>query len=108
MLQNVIISGSYGIFEPNDEYQALLDKKGLNWWDMEARTDKEIVKFVEDHYYDNECEVSLIGKEDYQYVSVDEVDTSIPWTINEYDGAEYVKYIKYSVIDKELNYCKFD
>ena len=34
-----------------------------------------------------------------------EVDTSRPWTILEYDGAEYIQYLDYDIIDKDMNYC---
>lgn len=36
-----------------------------------------------------------------------EVDTIRPWTIKEYDGAEYIKYLdEQKLVDKELNYWK--
>ena len=35
-----------------------------------------------------------------------EVDTTRPWRITDYDGLEYVQYLDYVVIDKELNYCE--
>lgn len=38
--------------------------------------------------------------------SISDVDITRPWTIEEYDGSEYVKYLdRYGVI-KELNYYK--
>lgn len=42
-----------------------------------------------------------------EFYFIAEVDTSRPWTILEYDGAEYVQYLDYSIIDKNLNYCEF-
>lgn len=48
----------------------------------------------------------LIGNGDGQVsnLSIMNVDISRPWTIEEYDGSEYVKYLDgYSVV-KELNY----
>ena len=38
---------------------------------------------------------------------IKEVDTSRPWTILDYDGSEYVQYLDYNIIDKDLNYCKY-
>lgn len=35
-----------------------------------------------------------------------EVDTSKKWTLSEYDGAEYIKYLDYKCISEELNYWK--
>ena len=39
-------------------------------------------------------------------IMLEEVDTSRPWTILDYDGAEYIQYLDFDVIDKESNYCK--
>ena len=37
--------------------------------------------------------------------SIVDVDTTRPWTIKEYDGAEYIEYLdENKLIDKELNY----
>lgn len=39
--------------------------------------------------------------------TIQEVDTSRPWTIEEYDGAEYIKYLDgYELVDSECNYYK--
>lgn len=35
-----------------------------------------------------------------------DVDTSRPWTILDYDGAEYIQYLDFDVVDVESNYCK--
>ncbi|MED3562320.1 hypothetical protein [Bacillus xiapuensis] len=106
-MQKVVISGCYGGFEPNKKFQNLLNEKGLNWWEIKARTDKDIIKFVEDNFR-NDYQVDQLGKENYQYVNIAEVDTSISWTIEEYDGAESIHYIKYKVIDPDLNYCEYE
>jgi hypothetical protein len=42
-----------------------------------------------------------------EFYFIAEVDTSRPWTILEYDGSEYIQYLDYKVIHKDLNYCKF-
>lgn len=103
----VIISNCYGGFEPNKEYQELLNKKGLSWWEIKARTDSEIIDFVEENII-NQYGVAKIGIENYQCVSVAKVDISIPWTIEQYDGAESIQYIKYKVLDDAINYCEFE
>lgn len=36
-----------------------------------------------------------------------EVDTSRPWKIENYDGAEYVQYLDYVVINEDINYCDY-
>ena len=35
------------------------------------------------------------------------VDVSRPWKIEEYDGAEYIQYLDYKVINQDINYCNF-
>ena len=71
---------------------------------------------LEDFLKDNfECIVCIdnskyfIYNKKLKYISsleIVEVDTSRPWTIEEYDGAEYIKYLDYEILDKELNYGK--
>ena len=39
-------------------------------------------------------------------IVLEEVDISRPWTILDYDGAEYIQYLDYDIIDAESNYCK--
>lgn len=40
------------------------------------------------------------------FYSIHDVDISRPWRIADYDGSEYVQYLDYNIVDKELNYCK--
>ena len=35
-----------------------------------------------------------------------DVDISRPWTILDYDGAEYIQYLDFDVVDAESNYCE--
>lgn len=37
---------------------------------------------------------------------IEKVDNSIPWTLNDYDGAESIKYLEPIKVDDELNYWK--
>lgn len=100
----VILQGSYGVFEPSDEFAELIKSKGYkSLWSISARTDKDLVKYVEQH--SNEHGI-LTGKEEFEYVRVVEVDTSRPWTIDDYDGAESILYLDYEVIDKNLNFVR--
>ena len=49
----------------------------------------------------------FIYNKNLKYISsleIVEVDISRPWTIEEYDGAEYIKYLDYEITNKELNY----
>lgn len=38
--------------------------------------------------------------------SIVDVDTSKPWTIEEYDGSEYIKYLEFELVDEKYNYYK--
>lgn len=63
---------------------------------------------------DNEIIVEFDGRPVYCYksnegyissFSIIDVDTTRPWTIAEYDGAEYVQYLdEDKLVDEELNY----
>ena len=102
----VILSPNHGGFRPNSLFQTFLQERGYDWHQLQARTDEEVIAFVEEHA-DKEHKVAFLSRYDYEYLKVIEVDTSIPWTIQEYDGAEYIKTLEYEVIDEELNYIRF-
>lgn len=38
------------------------------------------------------------------FYEIKDVDASRPWTICEYDGYEYLQYLDYEIVDKNLNY----
>lgn len=64
-----------------------------------------IVDYIEEHG-------EFISKHDNIYklsnslYSIVDVDISRPWRITSYDGSEYVEYLDYNVVNKELNYCE--
>ena len=39
-------------------------------------------------------------------MQIAEVDITRPWTIEEYDGKEYIRYLDVDVIHENINYCK--
>ena len=39
-------------------------------------------------------------------MQIAEVDTTRPWTIENYDGKEYIRYLDVDVIHEDINYCK--
>ena len=49
---------------------------------------------------------TYLFKNENLIVSVVDVDTTRPWTILTYDGAEYVQYLDYDYIDKHVNFCE--
>ena len=49
---------------------------------------------------------TYLFKEDQVTLSIIDVDTSRPWSIEKYDGAEYVQYLDYDIIDKKINFCE--
>lgn len=101
----VILSTNHGGFHPNVLFQRFLQERGYQWYELQARTDEEVIAFVEDHAKVHG--VALLSEYDYEYLTVVKVDTSIPWSIEEYDGAEYIKTLEYEVIDEALNYIRF-
>ena len=40
-------------------------------------------------------------------ISIQEVDNSRPWKIENYDGSEYIQYLDYKIIDENSNYCDY-
>lgn len=106
---DVIISPSFGSFEPNPRFKKFLNELGYHTFsDIKARTDERVIEFVKNHVgekYEG-IEVAFLGREKHQYLSIEKVDASKPWTIDNYDGAEYIRYLVVEVVDPELNYCK--
>ena len=49
---------------------------------------------------------TYLFKEDNVILNIVDVDTSRPWSIETYDGAEYVQYLDFSYIDKNINFCE--
>ena len=49
---------------------------------------------------------TYLFKEDNVILNIVDVDTSRPWCIEKYDGAEYVQYLDYDIIDKKINFCE--
>lgn len=53
------------------------------------------------YYYIYDEEINCLKS-----ISIEDVDNNRPWKISEYDGSEYIQYLDYEIIDKELNYAK--
>ena len=49
---------------------------------------------------------TYLFKEDGVTVHIVDVDTTRPWAIESYDGAEYIQYLDYNIIDKNINFCE--
>ena len=110
MKRKIILSTGHSVFEPNNEYKSLLKKKGYaSWAQIEARMDMDIIRFLEEKVKPEykEYGLALVGKNDYQYVCIKEVDTSDYWTIEDYDNAEYIRYLKFEVINEDINYVRW-
>ncbi|HDR4737038.1 TPA: hypothetical protein QCR36_004092 [Bacillus cereus] len=99
----VIIQPSFGTFKPKRDFERLIDKVGIPLWNIAGRVNEEYVKFVEE----NAKHGVLEGTESWAYIKIVEVDISRPWTINDYDGQESIKYVDYKFINKHLNYVQF-
>lgn len=38
---------------------------------------------------------------------IQDVDITRPWTIQEYDGSEYIQYLDYNIVNTNMNYCVY-
>jgi len=104
-----IISPGHGFFQARPEFQALIEAKGYEHWSqIEARTDKDLIAFVEQNSErpDPRYFPVMRGINAWEYVNVVEVDTSRPWYISNYDNAEGISYVEYEVIDEKLNFVR--
>lgn len=105
----VIISPSFGQFEPNRAFAKFLKDRGyLDWTSIEARTDQEVIQYVEAQIEKSKLDfhMAFIGIAKDQYVMIAEVETDSPWTISENKGAEFLRFFSYEIIDPQLNYCQ--
>ena len=66
----------------------------------------DIVKFIQKNgrLVDERRNIYELGGSFYE---IKDVDILRPWTIQEYDGYEYIQYMDYKIIDEKLNYGKF-
>lgn len=83
--------------------------------DMIGKSEKELFKYLKSNYNNiakvhSSVQGSIFCIYNYEFENISnfsilEVDTSRPWTISNYDGSEYIKYLDdYKLKDKELNY----
>lgn len=67
---------------------------------LKASKNKELIYTKEDGEYKEYGLTSAI--------TIETVDTSKPWRIADYDGAEGIEYFKhYNIIDKSINLCEW-
>lgn len=77
-----------------DNIERLKIQKGLLYIEY---TDTDVLDFL---WYDD-------ALEDITSFSIVDVDTTRPWTIDEYDGAEYIKYLDtYTLENESLNFYR--
>lgn len=76
--------------------------------EKELKNNSELIIKYEDIQRFKGCQIYKVYSTDVygtSSFSIVEVDTTRPWTIEEYDGAEYIQYLdENKLIDKELNY----
>lgn len=98
MKREVVLKPSYGSYHIQGELLEIMNQKEYDKFNIKARTDQDIISLVKKHK-------GKLNDIEWQYLSVYEVDTSRPWTIDSYDGCECIEYLdEYELIDKELNY----
>lgn len=113
MKKQVIIKEGYGNFFEDKDLSKLLMELGYNSiFDIKARMDKRVIKWIKDRVNGNNKPLKEIkyksrgtrwGMEGNCPLVIKEVDTSRLWIIHEYDSAEDIMYIE--VLDKENGYC---
>ena len=96
----------------NDFYGSISEPiKSLikDWNDIKWRTER-VPEYLLNHpefectqEYHKPDKVFRVGN---NIIMLLDVDTSRPWTILDYDGAEYIQYLDFDIIDAESNYCK--
>ncbi len=97
----VLVCRGYGSHSFNKELKCKLSQSKF----PKNRVGK-IIKYLEE-----QGEVVLRQDNGYwikaydEFYFIAEVDTSRPWTILDYDGSEYIQYLDYDIIDKDMNYC---
>ena len=64
-----------------------------------------IVDFIKKHG-NSISEVDNVYEINNSFYCIKDVDIDRPWRITDYDGKEWVQYLDYEVIDKDLNYCE--
>lgn len=124
----VLLFSGYGVDSVTNEMKTIMDKYDFprnrigeicNYVESKAKymdytklSFNEISKFLEK----NKEEIVLFDDSYYIYepilrmpckLSIKEVYINRPWTIMNYDGAEYIKYLDYNIIDKEIYYCSY-
>lgn len=76
--------------------------------EKELKNNKElIIKFEDTQKYEDRQTYAVHSTSFYGTASfsIVDVDTTRPWTIEEYDGAEYIQYLdEHKLVDEELNY----
>ena len=126
-MEKAIIFSNYGLDGITPEMQEIMKKH----FGIRSRMG-EIIEYVENHavmadeflsevellrYLKNDPNAIVCRRPGKEYqvqrqdwimpstFSIIEIDTSRPWTIDEYDGAESVKYLdEIDLVDEDLNY----
>lgn len=108
----IILQKNYGVIEYPDELKHIVQK----YSGLERKTAPEIIQYIQSHAVPadtaekflelrKKCDiVSYCGLYFFKngHCGVEDVNTSKPWTILEYDGAERIAYLKKK--DKALNF----
>lgn len=70
---------------------------------LNAITRDKVEQLKTGEYMRVEDRLYFMGSIYLSHFTMYDVDTSKRWCIEEYDGAEYVEYLDYELVDKELN-----
>lgn len=62
---------------------------------------------IEDQGTSQDIYIIKSDSDRFSRFAIQEVDTTRPWTIENYDGAEYIQYLDYNIINSDINYCVY-
>lgn len=111
----VVLLSNYGGRIPKDLISFVTSGQSWRWGNVVQALEQKAVP-AEDSNSANAKIVRYMGPDpntkmylfraDNISISVVDVDISRKWTIEKYDGAEYIQYLDYRVVNEAMGYCE--
>ena len=110
LLINENLSFPYNRIISDEKLEEIREKAGpcldnsrdVNFFEQCKNSENGIIRFSIDQFYFCDYNTNTLCP-----FMIGEVDTSRPWTIENYDGGEYVQYLDYVVLHEDINYCEY-
>lgn len=74
--------------------------------EINEETKNKVEQLKTGEYMKVEDRLYFMGSIYLSHFTMHDVDTAKRWCIEEYDGAEYIEYLEYELIDEDLNYYR--